>query len=617
MREKKVYCLSFLLFLSIICYGSVIETPNVNKMGHVGLIDCYSANTLGGTRLLFSVSGSFAYDSHLSSRIKIVDGLIEKTLLDPSAVLYGLYPVVAYGITDFLDVSIIQPFYFDIVVEEGIATGGNGDLQLSAKCRIPGIKPRMFDGALMAEISIPTGNKENGFFPRHRFYLKKSSQQNESGELDANEVQPRAFYSATDPRLAMIAVGTFEKKFFSFHANAGVNIAFNNKSESAFIAALGMEINPSEWFSFFTDLYLEPRFSNVIDDFNIIDDIFHFSPGITFHAPNGAVLTLGTSFKISSNNEFLYHDHPGQYHFFARTEPQWQLFLQLGWNGFLIARDKDNDMLHDKFDSCPEKAEDIDGFEDNDGCPDYDNDNDSIPDSTDNCIDIQEDRDGFLDDDGCPEYDNDEDMIADSIDTCPTEAEDRDGYQDDDGCPDPDNDNDSVPDSLDKCMGALEDRDGFEDEDGCPDLDNDNDGVADSIDNCPDVAGINEKNGCPHKAKEIIRGRVILPGVQFDGGSNAINSDAAETLDRVYQSLDDWPEVKLEIQAHTDNSAPPKRSLRLSEKRAQAVKEYLISKGVEESRLTAVGKGSGEPIADNKSVHGRKINNRIEIHRID
>jgi outer membrane protein OmpA-like peptidoglycan-associated protein len=617
MRENKVYCLFLVLYLSFVCYGSVIETPNITKSGQVGLIDCYSANTLGETRLLFSVSGSFAYDTHLNSQLIIHDGLFEKTLLDPSSVLYGLYPVVGYGITDFLDVSLTQPFYFDIVVEEGIPTGGNGDLQLSAKCRIPGTKPRMFDGALLTELTIPSGNKQNGFFPRHRFYLENKSETNGNVPSVNNKVQPRAFYSATNPRLALVALGTFKKKFFSVHANAGVNLAFSKESESAFLGALGMEIDPSEWFSFFTDLYLEPRFSNVIDDFTISEDIIHFSPGITFHAPNGAVLTLGTSFKISSNKEFSYHDHTGHYTFSSRTEPQWQLFLQLGWNGFLIARDKDNDMLRDKFDSCPDKAEDIDGFEDDDGCPDEDNDNDSIPDTTDKCANIPEDRDGFLDDDGCPEYDNDEDMIADSVDNCPTEAEDRDGYQDEDGCPDPDNDNDSVPDTLDKCMGVSEDRDGFEDDDGCPDLDNDKDGVADSIDNCPDVAGINEEDGCPQKAKEIKRGRVILPGVQFGGGSNAINSDAAETLDRVYQSLNDWPEVKLEIQAHTDNSAPPKKSLRLSEKRAQAVREYLINKGIDESRLTAIGKGSGEPIADNKSVHGRKINNRIEIHRID
>ena len=616
MRLKIINAFFLLISTYLISYASVDELPTISKTGQVGIVDCYSANTFGSTRLHFSLSGSFAFDPQLAGTIDVQDGFFTKRIEEPSSVLYGLYPTASYGVTDFLDVSIVQPFFFDIIVEEGVPTGGNGDLSLFAKCRIPGIKPRLFEGALLTELTVPTGNKENGFYPRHRYYLLKDV----TGPVPENGIQPNAFYSAGIPRLSLLAIGTFDKKMFSLHANAGVNLALSSKCEHTFIGALGFEINPSDWFSFYTDLYTEPRFSNVIDKFKITEDVLHFSPGITFRAPNGALLSIGTTFRLSSGKEFQYSDYSKQYHFSARTEPQWQLFIQLGWNGFIIARDSDNDMLQDKFDSCPDEAEDVDGYQDDDGCPDPDNDNDSIPDTKDNCADIPEDRDGFLDEDGCPELDNDEDFIADSIDSCPAEAEDRDGYQDDDGCPDPDNDADGVPDSLDKCMGTKEDSDGFEDDDGCPDLDNDNDGVPDSSDNCPESPGIFEDNGCPksaEKAKEIGRGRIILPGVQFDGGSNEVNSDAAETLDRVYQSLVDWPDVKLEIQSHTDNSASPEKSMTLSKERAEAVRQYLIQKGIDADRLTAFGKGSAEPIADNTSVHGRTINNRIEIHRID
>src|SRR5690606_18155294 len=80
-----------------------------------------------------------------------------------------------------------------------------------------------------------------------------------------------------------------------------------------------------------------------------------------------------------------------------------------------------------------------------------------------------EDMDGFQDDDGCPEADNDGDGLADAQDKCPNEAEDKDGFQDDDGCPDPDNDGDGVADASDKCVDQPETKNGYQDDDGCPD----------------------------------------------------------------------------------------------------------------------------------------------------
>jgi OOP family OmpA-OmpF porin len=98
-----------------------------------------------------------------------------------------------------------------------------------------------------------------------------------------------------------------------------------------------------------------------------------------------------------------------------------------------------------------------------------DSDNDGIPDDVDQCKDMPEDKDGFQDEDGCPDFDNDNDGIYDSQDKCPSEAEDFDGFEDSDGCPDLDNDKDGIPDKLDKCPNTPEDMDGYQDEDGCPD----------------------------------------------------------------------------------------------------------------------------------------------------
>jgi hypothetical protein len=98
-----------------------------------------------------------------------------------------------------------------------------------------------------------------------------------------------------------------------------------------------------------------------------------------------------------------------------------------------------------------------------------DSDNDGIPDDVDQCPDIPEDRDGFQDEDGCPDFDNDNDGIYDAQDKCPNDPEDYDGFQDEDGCSDPDNDGDGIPDKMDKCPNTPEDKDGYQDEDGCPD----------------------------------------------------------------------------------------------------------------------------------------------------
>jgi outer membrane protein OmpA-like peptidoglycan-associated protein len=303
-----------------------------------------------------------------------------------------------------------------------------------------------------------------------------------------------------------------------------------------------------------------------------------------------------------------------------RPEPLWQLFVQVGWNGAFIPRDNDRDQVLNKVDNCPDDPEDLDNFEDQDGCPDLDNDNDGIPDDRDSCRNEPEDKDGFRDEDGCPDNDNDDDFVPDSLDQCSDVPEDRDGFADEDGCPDFDNDDDGVPDSSDKCMGSSEDHDGFEDDDGCPDLDNDKDAVPDSIDQCPDSAGTPEAQGCPgtkEKSKEITYGRLILSGVAFEGGTADLTPGSTADLDRVYQSLVDWPDVTIELQVHTDNTVSSEASFRLSQERADVIRKYLLAKGISSSRISAVGKGSSDPIADNSSIQGRRLNNRVEIHRND
>jgi outer membrane protein OmpA-like peptidoglycan-associated protein len=211
--------------------------------------------------------------------------------------------------------------------------------------------------------------------------------------------------------------------------------------------------------------------------------------------------------------------------------------------------------------------------------------------------------------------DRDFDGILDDVDACPDQAEDKDGFQDADGCPDPDNDGDGVLDAADKCPTEMEDKDGFQDADGCPDPDNDGDGVLDAADKCPDTPkGVKvDASGCP--TVQEIKAALVLEGVTFATNSAVISPNAGKVLDQVAESLLAWPNVNAEISGHTDSSGNDAANKKLSQARADSVRQYLISKGVAESRLTAVGYGEEKPIADNKTAEGKQLNRRVELNR--
>lgn len=173
--------------------------------------------------------------------------------------------------------------------------------------------------------------------------------------------------------------------------------------------------------------------------------------------------------------------------------------LGFGWAPRFL--DADEDGIEDAKDECAELAEDRDGFQDADGCPDFDNDDDGVGDDGDKCPTEKEDPDGFEDEDGCLDPDDDHDAIVDLKDACPREAGPDSADPKRRGCALRDADLDGLYDPDDKCPDQAEDRDGFEDTDGCPELDNDHDSVPDAGDACPSAAGPTREdpklNGCP------------------------------------------------------------------------------------------------------------------------
>lgn len=261
-----------------------------------------------------------------------------------------------------------------------------------------------------------------------------------------------------------------------------------------------------------------------------------------------------------------------------------------GLESLMGCPDSDGDGVADKDDACPQAA----GTATMNGCPDTDG--DGVADNLDECPDAA----GTAEMNGCP--DKDGDGIADKDDTCPDAA----GPAEYMGCPD--SDGDQVADNLDKCPDVV----GLVSLAGCPDRDND--GVADGDDLCPDAAGLVANKGCPavsEEVKEIFT--QALTGVKFESSRDVIRSSSYSILNNVVQIMKDNPAYKLFIQGHTDSQGDDEMNMDLSRRRAIAVRQYLIDKGIEASRMRTKGFGETVPVADNNTAAGRAKNRRVEF----
>ncbi len=251
---------------------------------------------------------------------------------------------------------------------------------------------------------------------------------------------------------------------------------------------------------------------------------------------------------------------------------------------------------------------------------DGDADGDGILDSKDKCPNEAEDKDGFEDDDGCPDLDNDHDGIPDAKDKCPLDPEDKDGFQDDDGCPDKDNDNDGIPDDKDKCPNQPEDKDGFQDLDGCPDPDNDHDGIPDAQDKCPNepetINGIQDDDGCPDKGDSVV---VVSPdrletleAIQFNG--TKINKASFNVLGQVAATLRAHPEIiRVRVTTHVQPTTNVAKDQETTEKRATVVRDWLIQWGIAASRVEARGFGGTKPLVPSTQSGAAQVNDRLEL----
>ncbi len=239
--------------------------------------------------------------------------------------------------------------------------------------------------------------------------------------------------------------------------------------------------------------------------------------------------------------------------------------------------DTDGDGIFDPDDECV----DVPGVPEYDGCPIPDTDGDGILDPDDSCVDVP----GVPEYDGCPIPDTDGDGILDPDDQCVDVV----GVPEYEGCPIPDTDGDGILDPDDKCVDVPENVNGFEDDDGCPD----------------------------ELPKEIKKFTGVIKGIYFDLNKASIRDKSLPILRDAVKLLQEYPDVRLEISGHTDNRGNDGYNLDLSQRRAEAVRDFFVAAGLARSRFVARGAGEAEPIESNKTKRGRGKNRRIEFKLLD
>ncbi len=230
-----------------------------------------------------------------------------------------------------------------------------------------------------------------------------------------------------------------------------------------------------------------------------------------------------------------------------------------------------------------------------------DTDKDGVADKRDECPTVA----GPRINNGCP-MDSDGDGVTDDRDECPQLK----GVAGNKGCPS-DKDNDGIYDADDKCPRYA----GTKENNGCP-PDTDGDGFHDKIDRCPDKAGTEARKGCPEVVMEEAERKVIaeeIRNLEFETGNAVLKGRSTSILDKVVQIMEKYPDYKLDIIGHTDNVGKAVDNIRLSQQRAKACYDYLVSKGITNRRLASKGFGDRKPIDTNETAEGRQNNRRVEF----
>lgn len=448
---------------------------------------------------------------------------------------------------------------------------GLGDSRISLKGKILEQDYAKFDLGVIFYVDIPTGNedvtqKNDGIIddPLQRRALNNLTDGKHTWNIAIIEALSRSFYPKKDPCFeydlltftsnAGFVIRTGEKMYSDTQSDYILNEDFNDygtmershlhyaSRSDYFLLGGGVEVRPIKQVSAFADLQFRIYTSSDSDIVMHPDGKaarhFDFLVGARFHHSDLYSTTVGIGKTFGKYSIDYTTGEP--------TDQNFTAFVTL--NSDIPARepDSDGDGMPDCADKCPYEAEDFDGFQDSDGCPDPDNDGDGI-------LDVDDD--------------------------CPNDPEDKDGWEDEDGCPDPDNDGDGILDVDDDCPNEPETFNNYEDEDGCPD----------------------EK---PIEKPE--EKRIILRDIRFEPDKAIMLPGSYSSLEKAGQTMVDFPDITVTIEGHAATTGRPEFEQTLSEKRAETVKNYIVDNyGVDPDRISTVGFGSTRPISSVKAENRR------------
>jgi outer membrane protein OmpA-like peptidoglycan-associated protein len=528
---------------------------------------------------------------------------IESTRTDVISSIFAGQLVGAYGLTDDIQLGVSLPLTISMsgdgldpvtggMADGGFQASGFGDLRLEAKGKLMdsgAIRSAWFGG-----LTVPTsfGSEDSAFL---------------GDDLPAGFGGVAAHWVSDDTK---------------FRAGGNLGVMLRNP-RTIYASEVGQQLS-----------YGVAGAYDVTKDFSVITELFGRN-ALTSVDLDASPLEVAGGLRAQATRSLSVTAGGGAGLLSGIGSPSLRFIVAVGYAPDL--GDTDNDGISNMKDKCPLVAEDMDDFEDSDGCPEEDNDGDRRNDDVDKCPNEKEDIDGFEDDDGCPEPDNDKDSILDANDRCPLDAEDgkapydKDGcpankrdsdddgvfdsedqcpddYEDDDnfedwdGCPEDDNDRDGIPDEDDSCPRCPEDMDGFSDTDGCPDLDNDKDGILDSVDQCPSEAevlnGISDTDGCPDNGGNAVAtldgNRLVLnTEVKFTNRNTVRNVRNIESIAAVMRSTPTVTKWRVVVAAKKKGDDAATRAA--SQAQADALRDALVSGGMSADAIEAIGAVTDTP----------------------
>lgn len=598
-----------IFFMMILLAG--MANSQVGMHGHFGVGEVHSAHTLNHMEFQAGIYNKVYQSPEIFANRQF--DYKGETLTVNDFVASSSFLTAVMGIGHNFEVSVGLPYYYDYMSFRTFETSGIGDIRAQMKLRLSRnqyMGPLEF--SIMGQGFGGTSSTEDGLVPRDLIYYNNDKTLTPFGR---HQIYFRTLGAATlDLEATKWGVP------LQWHVNSAYTFPVANYP-GVIELSTAMQYDINKFWSISSDIVHKTR-----EDFFATENQFKtehtvLGANVYFTTNKNVTLSVGIARDLVRNGYEQISD--GSTQFFVHPERDMAVRASIHGSLFLVPQDQDQDGIVDKEDACILLPEDRDGFEDSDGCPEFDNDQDGIPDDEDSCPIDREDLDGWQDKDGCPEFDNDLDGIRDDKDKCPGAKEDRDGFEDADGCPDTDNDQDNVSDDMDECPRVPEDRDGYQDGDGCPDLDNDGDRIIDEKDKCPMVAenfnNFEDYDGCPDmiertQVKEVKKSnRRVLRKVRFKLGTANFTFESFEELDRLADEMLQFPKYHYEIVVHTDNTKDLKNSIILSKNQGLAIRSYLISRGLPGVRLSITPMGSQKPMDSNATPRGRAKNRRVEI----